>query len=204
MITHARCSSRNQPVVVAGLSLNGATVLRRLSRLGYEAWGLSYDRNEPGWHVARAQHCLTPHPEDDFEAWFEFMCDFAGRFHGAPPLLPMSDVHVISCDQAAARWEGRFRTHALGTGLHTALTSKRATFELAGQHGFPCPKTSFVKSRDELAVFIETVCAPVLIKPDLASPFKVPWFSSKLLMWLKIRKSSLFSGVDRDVVAQGF
>src|SRR5690606_4557319 len=44
-------TTEHPPVVTAGLTLNGATVLRRMSRLGYAAWGLSFDDHEPGWHV---------------------------------------------------------------------------------------------------------------------------------------------------------
>lgn len=41
------------PVIVAGLTLNGATVLRRMVRLGYEARRLSFNPDEPEWRAVR-------------------------------------------------------------------------------------------------------------------------------------------------------
>lgn len=126
-------SSQNQiePVVVLGLTLNGATVLRRLLHLGYAAWGLSFNRSEPGWHVAGAALHETPDPRDDFDGWVDSLLEVARHFDDLPPILPMSDVHVVALDRAAPRLEGHYRMHGFGDGLRTSLTSKRGTFDWA-------------------------------------------------------------------------
>lgn len=160
-------SACGRPVVAAGLALNGATVLRRMVELGYSPYGLSYDRSEQGWHVAGVRHRLTPDPRADFERWVDTLLDLAEAFDEAPATLPMSDVHVVALDRAAPRLDGAYRLHGFGSGLRTALTSKRRTFELAELHDFPRPASRWVEDRDELAAFAEEVPGRVLVKPDL-------------------------------------
>ncbi|MFQ5601044.1 MAG: hypothetical protein ACE5G2_10895 [Candidatus Krumholzibacteriia bacterium] len=168
---HGR-NSTQQPVVIAGLTLNGASVLRHLSSQGYAVWGLSHDRSEPGWHTRHGRRLHAPNPETDFEAWLEFMRRFSWRFEAPPPLLPMSDVLVVALDRAAPELRECYRFHGFGNGLRTATTSKRRTFELAAAHEFPHPKTCFVRSRDALAAFVESLHGPVLIKPDFAAQWR--------------------------------
>ncbi len=170
----AKSKSELQPVVVVGLTLNGATVLRRLVHLGYAAWGLSFDLDEPGWHVAGATHLETPDPNDDFEGWVESLLTVARDFEDPLPLLPMSDVYVVALDRAASRLEGHYRMHGFGDGLRTSLTSKRGTFDLAEEHDFPRPVSRWVESRDELASFAEEIAGPVLVKPDFTFQWRKP------------------------------
>lgn len=153
--------------MVAGLTLNGATVLRRMQALGNAPWGVSYDPEEQGWHVSGVGHRRVPDPREDLDGWVDALVELAGEFDEAPPLIPMSDVQVVALDEAAPRLEGHYRFHGFGSGLRTRLTSKRATFELAEQHDFPRPVSRWVESREELAAFAEELSGPVLIKPDL-------------------------------------
>lgn len=154
------------PVIVAGLTLNGATVLRRMVRLGYAARGLSFNADEPGWHVSGALRHRTPDPREDFEGWVGALLELGNEFEEPPPVLPMSDVHVVAFDRAAARLAGRFRLHGLGNRLHTRLTSKRDTFALAADENFSRPASRWVESRDELADFADELSGPVLFKPE--------------------------------------
>lgn len=156
----------SRPVVVAGLTLNGATVLRRMERLGYEAWGLSFNAEEQGWEVGGVRPRRIPDPREDLEAWIRALVDLAGEFDEPPPILPMSDVFVVALDQAASRLRGHYRMHGFGSGLRTELTSKRGTFARAAEHGFPSPASRWIESRDELADFAKEVPGPVLVKPD--------------------------------------
>lgn len=162
------------PVIVAGLTLNGATVLRRMAKLGYAGHGLSFNPEEPGWHVGGVHHHRVPDPRDDFEGWMETLLQLADDFDVPPPVLPMSDVNVVAFDRAAPRLEGRYRLHGFGTGLRTLLTSKRCTFDRAEELDFPRPVSRWVESRDELAAFAEEVSGPVLIKPDFTYEWKTP------------------------------
>ena len=154
------------PLIVAGLTLNGATVLRRMVRLGYAARGLSFNPDEPGWHVSGVLRHRTPDPREDFDGWVRALLRLADEFEEPPPVLPMSDVWVVAFDRAASRLGGRFRLHGLGSGLHTRLTSKRDTFALAEREDFSRPVSRWVESRDELADFADELSGPVLVKPD--------------------------------------
>ena len=160
------------PVVVAGLFLNGTSVVRRVAELGYDAWAISYDRSEQGWRSRRGQKVLCPHPTEAFDEWVEFMRELAGRFDQAPALIPCSDIFVLALERAAPALAGVYRFHGFGSGLRAALTSKRTTFELAERHGFPRPKTQFVNNRIELAAFARGVGGPTLIKPDLPASWR--------------------------------
>ena len=162
------------PVIVAGLTLNGATVLRRMVRLGYAARGLSFNADEPGWHVSGALRHRTPDPREDFEGWVRALLRLADEFEEPPPVLPMSDVHVVAFDRAASRLAGRFRLHGRGDGLHTRLTSKRETFALAAEENLARPASRWVESRDELADFADELSAPVLVKPDFTYQWRTP------------------------------
>src|SRR5688572_6605149 len=77
MLDSNLAGASGRPVVVAGLTLNGASVLRRLVRLGYTPWGVSFEPDEPGWHVRGARHHLTPHPMREPEAWVDDLQQFA-------------------------------------------------------------------------------------------------------------------------------
>jgi len=169
-----KSKSRCPPVVVAGLTLNGATVLRRMAHLGYEAHGLSFSPKEPGWHVGGAHHHRVPDPREDFEGWVDTLVRLADDFDVPPPILPMSDVYVVAFDRAAPRLEGLYRLHGFGTGLRTLLTSKRGTFDRAAEVDFPRPVSRWVESRDELAAFAEELSTPVLVKPNFAFEWKSP------------------------------
>jgi predicted ATP-grasp superfamily ATP-dependent carboligase len=161
-------------VVVAGLSLNGATVSRRLALLGYDVHGVSFDRDEPGWHVRKSRKLECPNPSTDFDGWLAFMREFSRSFAAPPPILAMSDAFVIALDRAAPELEGGFLMHGFGSGLRTSLTSKRATFALAEQYDFPRPASRYIKSRDELAEFIDDQSGgSVLIKPDLTPQWRL-------------------------------
>lgn len=164
---------RGNPVVVAGLFLNGASVVRRVAELGCDAWAISHDRSEQGWRSRWGRKLLCPHPAEAFDEWAEFMRELAGRFDQAPALIPCSDVFVLALERAAPALAGAYRFHGFGSGLRAALTSKRTTFELADKLGFPRPKTEFVNNRVELATFAHGVDGPVLIKPDLPSSWRV-------------------------------
>jgi len=184
--------SQPQPVVILGLTLNGATVLRRMQHLGYAAWGLSFDRDEPGWHVTGARHHRTPDPRNDFEGWVDALLEVARNFENPPPILPMSDVYVVALDRAAPRLEGHYRMHGFGVGLRTSLTSKRGTFDWAEKHDFPRPASRWVQSRDELASFAKEVAGPVLVKPD----FTFQWRNQAASSVIGPRKVATGSTVD--------
>ena len=158
--------------IVAGLTLNGATVMRQLGKLGYVVLGLSYNKQEPGWNVRYGKKMLTPNPQTHHAEWVDFLLEISSDFERSPAFLPMSDVHVIAADKAAPTIGAVYRLHGMGSGLRTSLTSKQQTFQLAAEHGLPAPNSQFINNRDELAEFCDQQAAHVLIKPDLTPQWR--------------------------------
>lgn len=165
------------PAIVAGLYLNGASVLRRLAALGFDAWGISHRPGDYGWATRHGRKALCPDPDRERDAWVAFLRDLRGRFDSAPLLIPCGDEFVVALDAAAAELRELYRFHGFGDGLRTRLTSKRETFALAERHGFPGPRSAFVSGRDELAAFagevIRELGADVLIKPEFPLAWRV-------------------------------
>lgn len=160
------------PVAVAGLTLNGTTVVRRLALMGYDVWALSHNPDEQGWHGRYGHKLRVPDPRDGGPAWRTFMREWASGFPDKVPVLPMSDVFVVAFDEAAANPDWPFPLHGLGSGLRTALTSKRGTFDLAANHAFPSPLTRWIQGRDELAAFAEEIGGEVLFKPEFSPAWR--------------------------------
>lgn len=185
-------TTEHPPVVTAGLTLNGATVLRRMSRLGYAAWGLSFDDHEPGWHVGGVRRRRTPDPREDFDRWIDTLLGLADELGEPAPILPMSDVHVVALDRAAPHLTGRYHLHGFGNGLRTLLTSKRGTFDKAADHGMPAPRSRWIDNRDELAAFAEDVGGQVLVKPD----FTYQWRNRAAAPVIGTRKVCTASVID--------
>ena len=168
----SRTKGCGRSVIVAGLFLNGATVVRNLSRQGYDVWALSYDASEQGWRSRYGRKIRVPNPETDRDAWVDAMLSLSARFATPPPLIPTYDVFVVALDRAWPRLRGKFLAHGFGSGLRTALTSKRGTFELAEQQDFPRPMSRMVGDRESLSRFAAEVAGDVLIKPEFPSAWR--------------------------------
>lgn len=158
---------RHQPVIVAGMARNGASVARRLKRLGCRCWALDWRGDQPGWKVGGVRRLRCPDPQQDLAAWTAFMQDLGSRFEDPPPLLPTTDEFVVAMEQTADQLQPHYRTHGFGRGLRAELTAKQTTFEHAQRAGVPCPRTQLVDSEEELSKFISDSSSPVLLKPDL-------------------------------------
>jgi len=171
-------------VIVGGLYLNGATVIRRLATRGFKVCGLSHKPDAVGFASRHGWKAVCPNPAHDLDAWVAFLEDAARACAKRPVLLPTSDEWVVALDRVADRLRDRFRFAGFGDGLHTALTSKRTTFELAERHAFPMPRTAFVSSREQLLRFAATVNTRMLLKPE----FPADWRSGQAAQALGGRK----------------
>lgn len=154
-------------VVVLGLFLNAASVLRRLGSLGYRLCGVSDRLDEEGFRSRFGHKLVCPNPDADLEGWTRFMEGLGAQFRSPPALLPTADRFVLALEASAERLAPYFRFHRGAPGLARALTEKRPTFELAARHGLPIPATRRVSSREEFAAFLSQARWPVLLKPDL-------------------------------------
>ena len=161
-------------VIVLGLYIQGAAMLRRLGRLGYRVCGMTDYTEEVGLASRHGHKILCPHCLDDYESWVSLLESIAQRCPGKPALIPTVDRYVLALDRAAPRLEERFRLHGLGGGLRSRLTGKRSTFELADGLGFPTPVSEPVGDRDDLLRFCRERAWPALIKPD----FSFNWYGA--------------------------
>ena len=163
--------SADTRVLIAGLHINGAGVLRNLARQGIKTCAFTHDAQSPGLWSRHAVKFLCPDPHSETEQWVEMIKRIAGRCRDKPVILPLSDHYVIALDRVAGQLDDHVHMHGFGSGLRTSLTSKRQTFDLAREHGFPIPKTVFIEDAAHLRDFWTDVGGPVLIKPE----FSVDW-----------------------------
>lgn len=171
-------------VIVGGLYLNGASVVRRLCALGFRVCGLSHKPEDVGFASRHGWKAVCPSPASRHDAWVACLEHVASACTRRPVLLPTSDVWVVALDKAAHRLRPHFRFAGFGDQLHTKLTSKRTTFELAERYGFPMPRTAFVDSREEIVRFAAAVSGPILLKPE----FPADWQSGPAAQALGGRK----------------
>jgi predicted ATP-grasp superfamily ATP-dependent carboligase len=164
----------NTTVIVAGLSWNGAALMRNLSRKGYGVCAISYSDQEPGMHSRYGAKVICPDPRLDHEGWVRAVIEIARWCDQRPLMIPVSDIYVMALDRAAEELRPHIRFHGFGDGLRARLTSKRSTFEMAAEHDFPAPKTIYVEDRDQLRRHWQRVQAPVLIKPEFSKHWRTP------------------------------
>ncbi len=153
-------------VIVLGLYIQGAAMLRQLGRLGYRVCGMTDFAADAGLRSRHGSKLLCPPVLSEFEDWLAMMDRIAARCRKRPALIPTVDRYVLALDRAAPRLQDKFRIHGFGSGLRSELTGKRKTFELAERQGFPMPRTRPAGSREEILAFCEEVAWPVLIKPN--------------------------------------
>jgi D-aspartate ligase len=171
---------RNADVVIAGLYINASADLRRLSSLGYSLVALTADPDEVGVHSRHGEKLLCPHPAHDFEAWLHFMEELGQSCRMRPALVPTSESYVLALDRAAKRLMRYFRFIGFGSGLRTALTSKRRTFEIASHRGFPAPLTRFASHTEHVAEIGRDMRYPAIIKPEFSRDWSTPEASLRL------------------------
>jgi predicted ATP-grasp superfamily ATP-dependent carboligase len=164
----------NTTVLVAGLSWNGAGLLRNLSRKGYQVCGIALSNDEPGLFSRYGAKAVCPDPRLDQDAWVRAVIELARRCDQRPLMIPVSDIYVMALDRAAEELRPHIRFHGFGDGLRTHLTSKRSTFEMAAEHDFPAPDTIYVEDRDQLRRQWQRVQAPILIKPEFSKHWRTP------------------------------
>ena len=172
-------------VIVTGLSISGAALLRDLAACGYTVCGMSDSAGDEGFASRHGAKLVCPNPLKDLDGWVAFMRQAAAGCTKRPAILPTGDKWVLALDQAADRLSDMFRFHGFGSGLRSALTSKRHSHALAEQHGLPAPRTEFISSRDRLEPFLAAVGCEVLIKPEFSSDWQTPE-ASAALDWQKI------------------
>ncbi len=170
-------------VIVAGLWINGSAVLRNLSLKGYRVCGISHNTKDMGFHSRHGSKAVCPDPMAEPEAWVDAVSGLAERCEEKPFIIPTSDHYVAALDRDAPRLRDKLLYDGYGddgpgelesAGLHSRLTSKAATFELAERHGLAMPATAAVEDAGRLRRFWSQVKAPVLLKPDHSTDWWTP------------------------------
>jgi predicted ATP-grasp superfamily ATP-dependent carboligase len=82
-----------------------------------------------------------------------------------PVLIPAADIWVSALGryQEALREYFTFADSAIA--VQAALATKEQQYALAAQCGFPCPRTEYVRSTEDLRAFVATARFPCLLKP---------------------------------------
>src|SRR3989338_420569 len=108
-------------VVVLGLSAHGAAILRNLSRIGYEVWGITHYPDEEGLHSGYGKKVICPDPDANFNNWVSFMKDVGKCIKDKHVLLPTSDKYVRELDKASKTLKKYYRFHDFDNYLHSRL-----------------------------------------------------------------------------------
>jgi D-aspartate ligase len=158
----------SRKAVVLGLSTPGATILRNLSRRGYQIWGITDDNADVGMHSKYGQKCISPDCEHDFSGWIGFMKNLAKEIQDRPVLIPTGDKYVVAIEKGIKELLPYYRMHQNTKKIHTKLTSKIEQVLFANKHGFPAPEWAEIKNCDEMVHFFRRISGPVLLKPEFS------------------------------------
>lgn len=161
-------------VLIAGLYINGAAVLRNLSKKKYVVCGIAHSVRAPGVYSRHGAKVICPDPSIDHEGWVRAIIEIARQCDKKPIIIPVSDTYVLALDRSADELRPYVRFHGFGDGLRTRLTSKKATFEMAAKCQFPMPATIYIEDSNQLRSFWREVRAPILIKPEYSIHWRTP------------------------------
>ena len=167
-------------VIIAGLSTNGAALLRRFSRKGYKVCGLTHHPDAPGIRSRYGAKVVCANPAANLDEFVDDLRKISSFCRETPFILPVSDDYVIALDRTAPSLGNVIRCHGLGDGLRTRLTSKRHTFALADETDFPRPATIFIEEARQLTELWDRVQAPILIKPEFSLDWRTPEAKQKI------------------------
>ncbi len=175
------------PLVVAGLYLPGVALLRSFEREGTPAIGIDSDPSVIGFRSRYGAKMACPDPLVAEDQWIDFMGELGRALGEEAVLIPTSDRFVVPIDRHGEALSRMFRFSRPPGNLLTKLTSKRGTFSLASQHGFPMPRTCFPMSKSDVEAFAQEARFPCLVKPEFSKswadlPSHSPFFEKKVVI----------------------
>jgi D-aspartate ligase len=160
------------PVITLGLSTPGIFLMRHFSKSGIKAYGLDCDEREPGFKSRFGIKKVCPDPEKNGEEFIGFMNNFRKEFDSNPVLIPTADKFVLHLNDYNTELSDKYLFTLPGENLLRKLTSKKSTYELAVQHGFPTPKTCITKDSSALEVFSGNAEFPCILKPEFPESWR--------------------------------
>jgi len=164
MPQNVRASPDWPPAVVCSLHQTGTNVIRDLVGRGVRTAGIDSDPHTVGFHSIYGEHHLCPNPEDNPEAWLDFMKSLAKRMGGRPILMSAADFFVT----AVGRHADALADHYLlspSAKLQAALCTKEEQYVLAERYDFPRARTCYIQSSNDLRHFSERARFPCILKP---------------------------------------
>lgn len=180
------------PAIILGLATPGIFLLRHFPKNGIEAYGLDTNRNILGFKSRFGIKKVCPDPEKNANSFVEFMINMRKEFEMKPVLIPTADKFVLPINDFEKELSEYFHFTLPENGILRKLTSKKDSYELAVENGFPTPKTFISKGADELEDFIDKVDYPCIIKPE----FPESWRSGFLEEFCKGEKVIVVNSKD--------
>ena len=153
------------PVVVAGAYQTGVVLMRNLARRGLRVCAFDCVPTQPGFRTVYGKTYLCPNPDEEPQAWMEFMIELARDIGGKPVLIPSADQFVSAIAEHVAELEKHFVFCQSASSVQALLATKKRQYEIAATHGLPTARTRFVRSLAELEQFAAAARFPCLIKP---------------------------------------
>jgi D-aspartate ligase len=160
------------PVIILGLSTPGIFLMRHFPKYGIKAYGLDCDEKELGFKSRFGTKMICPDPENNGKEFVEFMINMRRDYDINPVLIPTADKFVLPLNDYEKEFSDKYYYTLPKENLLRKLTSKKSTYELAVQYGFPTPKTCITKDSSELEIFVKDVEFPCILKPEFPESWR--------------------------------
>ena len=152
------------PVVVGCVHQTGLNLMRDFVRKGVRAVGIDYVREHEGFRSIYGESRFCPNPDEDPSGWLVFMRALARSLGARPVFISAADVFVSALGRHAADLREAF-IFSDSAKLHADLGTKERQYALAEHHGFPCPRTAYIRSEADLEAFTAAARFPCVLKP---------------------------------------
>jgi predicted ATP-grasp superfamily ATP-dependent carboligase len=155
-------------VVVGGVFQTGLNLMRDLIAHGVNAVGIDHVLDHEGFHSTIGRSIAAPDPDTQPAEWVQFLQglsrELAGVNRPKPVFICTADAFVTALGRHEQELRGYY-TFSPAAAVQAALTSKETQYELAVRHGFPHPRTAYIRARADLLAFIQEAHFPCLLKP---------------------------------------
>ena len=152
------------PAVIAGAFQTGVLGARSLIRHGVKAVFFDCNSKLCGFRSVYGPARLCPDPDNNPQAWLDFMLQLADELGEKAVLIPSSDRYVSAIGKYRDILEERYSL-CPGIGLQSLLAEKQTQYQMAMDNGMPMPETGMINSLEELIKFSTKLSYPCLLKP---------------------------------------
>lgn len=159
----------------------GLSAIRCLGKKGVHTVAVDYQGANP--YGALSHYCkevlITPHYQDDEDAFVQFLIDYAKKESYKPVLVPCHDAYVEVIDKHIELLKTYFLTVQDERRLLTEVMDKNKLSKLAEAHGVKIPETLESNHPNLLEEVESKIGYPCVVKPS-DSPAFVNVFREKL------------------------